>query len=65
MKEKINKEAWANLQLEKHKMEILKLFSEAPKFGVTSLAVHFMEGSVKRIVHMREESIVPEKNENR
>ena len=65
MKEKIDKATWANLQLEKHKIEILKLFSEAPKFGVTSLTIHFVEGAIKRIVHMREESIVPEKNENR
>jgi len=59
-----NKEERAIRQFEILKPQILKLFLDAPKFGVTSLAVHFMDGAVKRITHYREESVIPEQNED-
>ncbi len=59
-----NKQAKALAQFEQLRPEILKLFLGAPDYGFTSLTVHFHKGTVKRVVHGFEESIIPAENEH-
>lgn len=42
------------------KTELQKALSTAPSFGVLTLSLHFMDGKIKRVVHKREESVIPE-----
>jgi len=53
------KENRAERLLEQVKPELKKALSTAPSFGVVSLTIHFMSGKIKRVVHTREESVVP------
>jgi glutamate dehydrogenase/leucine dehydrogenase len=41
------------------KQELQKTLEPAPAFGTATLTFHFMEGKVKRVVHKREESVIP------
>jgi len=59
MTEKDIKQIRATREFEKYMPEILRLFSDAPAFGSTSITIHFMEGKIKRLVHYREESFIP------
>ena len=44
--------------------EIQKALASAPSFGVVTIALHFMDTKIKRVVVNREESILTEaKNE--
>ena len=42
------------------KPELQKMLETAPAFGTATITFHFMEGKVKRVVHKREESVIPE-----
>ena len=47
---------------EQVKPELLKALSTSPSFGLVSLTIHFMDNQVKRVVHKREESVIPGAN---
>jgi len=53
------KQTKAERLLEQIKTELQKALSTAPSFGVLTLSLHFMDGKIKRVVHKREESIIP------
>ena len=55
----MNRQTRTDQLLEQIKPELQKALSTAPSFGVVNLVIHFMGGNVKRIVHKREESIIP------
>jgi len=46
------------LEFKRLQPEIISLLSNAPKFGSSSLELHYMDGVIKRIVLHREESII-------
>ena len=48
--------------LEQVKPELLRAFSALPSFGILTVALHIMDNKVKRVVVNREESIIPEAN---
>jgi len=50
-------------QLKQLQPEMVYLLTQAPKFGIASLEVHFMDGEIKRIVRHWEESVVLTKGE--
>jgi len=45
--------------MEQIKGEIYQALSTAPFFGVVTISLHFMDGKIKRVVHKREESVIP------
>ena len=59
---KENKQTRTDRLFEQIKPELLKTLSNAPSFGISQLILHFMDGKVKRVVHKREESIIPGTN---
>jgi len=48
--------------MEQVKGEIYQALSTAPYFGVVTISLHFMDGKIKRVVHKREESVIPGTN---
>ena len=56
----MNKQNRTDRLLEQVKPELQRALSTAPSFGVLSIALHFMDNKIKRVVHKREESIIPE-----
>ena len=50
-------------QLNQLQPEVVYLLTHAPKFGIASLEVHFMDGEIKRIVRNRTESVILTKGE--
>jgi len=48
--------------MEQVKGEIYQALSTAPHFGVVTISLHFMDGKIKRVVHKREESVIPGAN---
>ena len=44
---------------EQVKPELLRALSTSPSFGVVKICLHFLDGRVKRVVHQREESVIP------
>ena len=57
---KDNKQTKAERLFEQVKPELLKNLTSAPAFGVSQLILHFMDGKVKRVIHKREESVIPQ-----
>ena len=53
------KKTRTNCLLTQFKPELQKMLETAPAFGTATLTFHFMDGKVKRVVHKREESIIP------
>jgi hypothetical protein len=45
--------------------EIMTMFTHAPRFGITSLEIHFLDGEIRRIVRHREESVAFAKGESK
>ena len=56
---KEDKQIRADSLLEQVKPELQKALLTAPSFGVVSLTIHFLDNKVKRVVHKREESVIP------
>jgi hypothetical protein len=50
-------------QLNQLQPEIVSLLTHAPKCGIASLEVHFLDGEIKRIIRHREESVLLTKGE--
>jgi hypothetical protein len=48
--------------MEEIKGEIYQALSTAPCFGAVTISLHFMDGKIKRVVHKREESVIPGAN---
>jgi len=52
-------------QLKQLQPEMVFLLAHAPKFGIGSLEVHFMDGEIKRIVRNMTESVILTKGETK
>ena len=54
-----NKPTRTDRLFEQVKGELYQALSTSPSFGVVTISLHFMDSKVKRVVHKREESIIP------